>query len=78
MNADAYRFDGKRALVVGGATGMGAATAALVQDLGAEVVVMDHAEVGLPGVICRLLQRDRAVTDDRMPSAPSCASRPRP
>jgi len=50
MNADSYRFDGKRALVVGGATGMGAATAALVQDLGAEVVVMDHAEVGLPGV----------------------------
>ena len=50
MNADSYRFDGKRALVVGGATGMGAATAALVQELGAEVVVMDYAEVGLPGV----------------------------
>jgi NAD(P)-dependent dehydrogenase (short-subunit alcohol dehydrogenase family) len=50
MNADSYRFDGKRALVVGGATGMGAAAAALVQDLGAEVVVMDYAEVGLPGV----------------------------
>ena len=50
MNADSFRFDGKRALVVGGATGMGAATAALVQDLGAEVVVMDHAEVDLPGV----------------------------
>lgn len=50
MNANSYRFDGKRALVVGGATGMGAATAALVQDLGAEVVVMDYAEVTLPGV----------------------------
>ena len=50
MNADSYRFDGKRALVVGGATGMGAATAALVQDLGAEVVVMDHVEVTLPGI----------------------------
>jgi NAD(P)-dependent dehydrogenase (short-subunit alcohol dehydrogenase family) len=50
MNADSYRFDGKRALVVGGATGMGAAAAALVQELGAEVVVMDHAEVALPGV----------------------------
>jgi NAD(P)-dependent dehydrogenase (short-subunit alcohol dehydrogenase family) len=46
---DAFRYDGKRVLVVGGATGMGAATAALVQDAGAEVVVMDYAEVTLPG-----------------------------
>jgi NAD(P)-dependent dehydrogenase (short-subunit alcohol dehydrogenase family) len=46
---DAYRFDGKRALVVGGATGMGAATARLVQDAGADVVVMDFADVTLPG-----------------------------
>lgn len=49
MPADAFRYDGKRALVVGGATGMGAATAELVQDAGAEVVVMDFAEVTLPG-----------------------------
>jgi NAD(P)-dependent dehydrogenase (short-subunit alcohol dehydrogenase family) len=64
MNADSYRFDGKRALVVGGATGMGAATAALVQDLGAEVVVMDHADVGLPGVkAIRLDLRDRESID---------------
>ena len=47
---DAFRYDGKRALVVGGATGMGAAAAELVQDAGAEVVVMDYAEVTLPGV----------------------------
>ena len=46
---DAFRYDGKRALVVGGATGMGAAAAQLVQDAGAEVVVMDYAEVTLPG-----------------------------
>jgi NAD(P)-dependent dehydrogenase (short-subunit alcohol dehydrogenase family) len=45
----AFRYDGKRALVVGGATGMGAATAALVQDAGAEVVVMDYADVSLAG-----------------------------
>ena len=32
---DAFRYDGKRVLVVGGATGMGAATAELVQDAGA-------------------------------------------
>ena len=46
---DAFRYDGKRVLVVGGATGMGAAAAELVQDAGAEVVVMDFAEVKLPG-----------------------------
>lgn len=28
MNADSFRYHGKRAVVVGGATGMGAATAA--------------------------------------------------
>jgi NAD(P)-dependent dehydrogenase (short-subunit alcohol dehydrogenase family) len=47
---DAFAYKGKRALVVGGATGMGAAVAELVQDAGAEVVVMDRAEVSLPGV----------------------------
>lgn len=47
---DAFKFNGKRALVVGGATGMGAATAELVLDAGAEVVAMDRAEITLPGV----------------------------
>ena len=47
---DAFRYDGKRALVVGGATGMGAAVDELVLDAGAEVVVMDRAEVTLEGV----------------------------
>jgi NAD(P)-dependent dehydrogenase (short-subunit alcohol dehydrogenase family) len=47
---DAFRYDGKRALVVGGATGMGAAAAELLVDAGAEVLVMDYAEVTLPGV----------------------------
>ena len=46
---DAFRYDGKRVLVVGAATGMGAATAALVQDAGAEVIAMDFAEITLPG-----------------------------
>ena len=46
---DAFRYDGKRALVVGGATGMGAAVAELVQDAGAEVVVMDRAPITLEG-----------------------------
>jgi NAD(P)-dependent dehydrogenase (short-subunit alcohol dehydrogenase family) len=47
---DAFRFDGKRVLVVGGATGMGAAAAGLALDLGAEVVVMDYADVKQSGV----------------------------
>src|ERR1700753_326466 len=38
---DSFRYDGKRDLVVGGATGMGAA--------GAETIVMDFADVTLPG-----------------------------
>jgi NAD(P)-dependent dehydrogenase (short-subunit alcohol dehydrogenase family) len=47
---DAFRYDGKRALIVGGATGMGAAVAAVVKDAGADVVVMDRAEIDLAGV----------------------------
>ena len=47
---DAFRYDGKRVLVVGGATGMGAAAAQLVADAGAEVVVMDFADVAMDGV----------------------------
>ena len=47
---DAFRFDGKRVLVVGGATGMGAAAAELALAAGADVVVMDYAPVKLTGV----------------------------
>ena len=47
---DAFRYDGKRALVVGGATGMGAAAAELVLDAGAETIVMDFADIALDGV----------------------------
>jgi NAD(P)-dependent dehydrogenase (short-subunit alcohol dehydrogenase family) len=47
---DSFRYDGKRVLVVGGATGMGNATAQLVLDAGADVVVMDYADVALEGV----------------------------
>jgi NAD(P)-dependent dehydrogenase (short-subunit alcohol dehydrogenase family) len=42
---DAFKYDGKRVLVVGGATGMGAAAARTAGSLGAEVIVMDHAPV---------------------------------
>ena len=47
LAADAFSYDGKRALVVGGATGMGAATASLVRSLGAHVTVLDIAEVSV-------------------------------
>jgi NAD(P)-dependent dehydrogenase (short-subunit alcohol dehydrogenase family) len=64
MKADAFRYDGKRALVVGGATGMGAAVAELVQDLGAEVIVMDFAPVTLAGAKAISLDlRDKANID---------------
>jgi aldehyde dehydrogenase (NAD+) len=47
---DLFGYRGKRALVVGGATGMGAAVAEAVRDAGAEVVVMDRAKISLSGV----------------------------
>jgi len=47
---DAFRYDGRRAVVVGGASGMGAAAAQLARDAGADVVVMDFADVTTPGV----------------------------
>ncbi|MCK9902008.1 short-chain dehydrogenase [Parafrankia colletiae] len=47
---DAFRFDGKRVVVVGGATGMGAAAAELAVSAGAEVVVLDYADIKLDGV----------------------------
>ena len=62
---DAFSYRSKRALVVGGATGMGAAVAEFVRDAGAEVVVMDRAKLvsqpemwgsGSP----RLLERERS------------------
>src|SRR5581483_2163685 len=58
---NAFRYDGKRVLVVGGASGMGAAAAELAQDAGAEVIVMDFAEVTLAGakaIHVNLAERD--------------------
>jgi NAD(P)-dependent dehydrogenase (short-subunit alcohol dehydrogenase family) len=61
---DAFRFDGKRVLVVGGATGMGAAAAELALDAGADVVVMDHADVKLAGAeTIRVNLADKASID---------------
>jgi NAD(P)-dependent dehydrogenase (short-subunit alcohol dehydrogenase family) len=64
MGIDAFRFDGKRVLVVGGATGMGAAAATIAHDLGAEVIVMDYAPVSATNVKAITVDlRDRASTD---------------
>jgi NAD(P)-dependent dehydrogenase (short-subunit alcohol dehydrogenase family) len=41
---NAFRYDGKRALVVGCYSGMGAATAKIVQSLGGEVFGVDYRE----------------------------------
>jgi NAD(P)-dependent dehydrogenase (short-subunit alcohol dehydrogenase family) len=62
-----FRLDGKRALIVGGATGMGAAAAELARDAGAEVMVMDRVDVNLSyagAILMNLADResiDRAV-----------------
>jgi NAD(P)-dependent dehydrogenase (short-subunit alcohol dehydrogenase family) len=45
---DMLDYQGKRVLVVGGATGMGAAAAQKVAELGAEITVLDVAEVDYP------------------------------
>ena len=48
MGIEDFRYDGKRAVVVGGATGMGAAVAKAVAGLGGEVIVLDVAPVEYP------------------------------
>lgn len=64
---DAFRYDGKRVLVVGGATGMGAAAATTVAALGAEVVVMDHAPIDYEvAEAIKVDLRDRAAIDDAL------------
>ncbi|HLG67994.1 MAG TPA: SDR family oxidoreductase [Acidimicrobiales bacterium] len=61
---EAFRYDGKRALVVGGATGMGAAAARTAGALGAEVVVMDYAPVEYPvAKAIKVDLRDRGAVD---------------
>lgn len=42
---DAFRYDGRRAVVAGGATGMGAAVVDVLVDAGATVIAMDRAEI---------------------------------
>ena len=46
----AFRYDGQRAVITGASSGMGAATAAMLVDAGAEVHALDVREVSVPGV----------------------------
>jgi len=61
---EVFSYEGKRVLVVGGASGIGAATAKTAAALGAEVVVMDYSGVGFPvEQFIKVDLRDRAAVD---------------
>jgi NAD(P)-dependent dehydrogenase (short-subunit alcohol dehydrogenase family) len=47
---DVLQYEGKRVVVTGAASGMGAATVAILQDLGAEVTALDINDVTIEGV----------------------------
>jgi NAD(P)-dependent dehydrogenase (short-subunit alcohol dehydrogenase family) len=62
---DAFRYDGKHAVVVGAATGMGAATAQLALDAGAQVTAMDRADISQSGAkAIHVDLADRSSIDD--------------
>lgn len=76
-----FRYDGKRALVVGGATGMGAAAAKIVGDLGAEVINLDYAPVDPSlgrGIQVDLRDPRRSTARSTRSAAPSMLSSPPP
>ncbi len=64
-NFEKFNYRNKRVLVVGGATGMGAGTAEVVRDAGAEVVVMDRAKITLGGVRAITLDLAEKASIDR-------------
>jgi NAD(P)-dependent dehydrogenase (short-subunit alcohol dehydrogenase family) len=64
MGAANFRYDGKRVVVVGGATGMGAAVANTLTELGAEIIVLDVRDVPYPAAaIIHADLTDRASVD---------------
>jgi NAD(P)-dependent dehydrogenase (short-subunit alcohol dehydrogenase family) len=64
MGIEQFRYDGKRVLVAGGATGMGAAVSQLVTELGGEVYVADVKPVSYPVAKAIAMDlRDRASID---------------
>jgi NAD(P)-dependent dehydrogenase (short-subunit alcohol dehydrogenase family) len=64
MGIEKFRFDGKRAVVVGGASGMGLAAAQIIGELGGHVTVADVKEpLADVGPYRPLDLRDRAAID---------------
>lgn len=64
MGIERFGYDGKHVVVVGGATGMGAAAAAIASEMGARITVLDIAPVALAGATSIPLDlRDRAAID---------------
>ena len=65
-------LDGVRAIVTGGATGIGGATAQLLQSLGADVAVLDRDVSDVPG--CCESSTWRRKSSAGMPSPKTCPS----
>jgi NAD(P)-dependent dehydrogenase (short-subunit alcohol dehydrogenase family) len=64
VGIEKFRFDGKRAVVVGGASGMGLAAASLLDELGASVTIADVKEpLADVGTHVPLDLRDRTAID---------------
>ncbi len=64
MSVDKFRYDGKRVLVCGAASGMGEATVRILADLGAEIYALDVKEMSLPAKkTIQMDLRDRASID---------------
>lgn len=73
----AWRLDGKRALVTGGSSGIGLATARELAGLGADVVLIarkpspleqarDHIQSASPGTVVEFITADLSREDDRL------------
>ena len=72
MGLEKFGYEGKRAVVVGGASGMGRASAELIQELGGEVWVLDIKPPELAGA--RFLTadlRDKASIDAALAKLPA-------
>lgn len=64
MSKELVSFNNRTALIIGGATGMGAATAKLLADLGADLIVLDVAEVDYPvNKFLKIDLRDKGAVD---------------